>query len=528
MQINPVPIVGSVLGQCSHQRQSPPIISRTFHTFFGSLSFFFFDSISICRHAGALFAIYINLQVLLAFQDPEDKKISILPKAVFVLAMTLAECTVMLLPFDVAISTSEDLRNSMMILWQILCLLLIILLVFVIPFALYFYESDNHGMKGVMSQIFTAFQYHACTLIAVGLVLTWLFLLFGTALIPCQSFTTPLESFESIGNYPLIDIQPVHLSDKSDTIALEVQVTFGVFVIGVFCFVGWFFFVLFSSIGFVSLPFDCFAEFVCRPRKLSPNQFTTRKAELNRRAKELKNLALIIEREGHHKAKTQRNKLIFNRFKKATHFLERDWNLLQQSVNEGTSALVSFAMFILAIVTTAFSLCWLVHIILFMFLSPEHSQPFLNTLFVTLDSSFAFLGTFLYGCFAFYLLWTLLKGNMTISTLFDFLVIHPLKPKQTDMNALLFNVGLTLLCAIPVVQFCSMAFSLYTHNSAIQHILGIQVSNLKVMRMFFLNNVFMYAFFSLCGVTFLYLLIWDVRTRKRNYNPLEEEEEPGV
>jgi hypothetical protein len=65
------------------------------------------------------------------------------------------------------------------------------------------------------------------------------------------------------------------------------------------------------------------------------------------------------------------------------------------------------------VVGAVVSLCWILHIILYMFISPPVT-PFLNDLFVQLDGVFSLFGTVAFALFCFYLLCCVMKGNMTL------------------------------------------------------------------------------------------------------------------
>merc|ERR1712048_540423 len=222
-----------------------------------------------------------------------------------------------------------------------------------------------------------------------------------------------------------------------------------------------------------------------------------------------------IEQEKRHQSKSRKNVRIFNNFKKAVYFLEYDWEKLQEAHKGGGNPLKYWGYLLLGIICAILSFMWFLHVVLFMFLSPKRAIPFLNTMFVELDQSFAFLGTVLYGSFAFYLMWATIKGNMQIGLRFFFFTIHPMKLGATMMNSFLFNVALILLCSVPIVQFCTTAFAQYAHDTAVENIFGVQITHLKFMRQLFVNNVFLYVMFSLAGLTFLYLMAFPVDSQAR-------------
>lgn len=236
--------------------------------------------------------------------------------------------------------------------------------------------------------------------------------------------------------------------------------------------------------------------------------------DLNKRAAELKVNGQKIEQKQIHKSKSRKNQRIYNSFKKAVYFLEYDWEKLQEAHRGGGNPLKYWGFALLSVVTGLISLTWLLHIIMFMFLPPEQAEPFLNTMFVDLNNSFAFAGTVVYGMYAFYLMWCTIKGNMKIGLRFFVFTIHPMKLGATMMNSFLFNVALILLCSVPIVQFCTTAFALFAHDTAIENIFGVQITHLRFMREFFANNVFLYVLFSLTGLTFIYLLMFPTDHRR--------------
>ena len=163
-------------------------------------------------------------------------------------------------------------------------------------------------------------------------------------------------------------------------------------------------------------------------------------------------------------------------------------------------------------------------VILYMFANPPIS-PFLNSLFVKLDSVFPLFGTFAFAVFCFYLIgalphitcrrsihacghhmrvhaaarcaWPCMRGRLllhaaphqapcagagvtikgTTKVGLSLLVttVHPMTPGATLMSSMLFNTALVLLATNAAIQFCAQAFALYSSQSAIQAIWGDQV-----------------------------------------------------
>jgi LMBR1 domain-containing protein 1 len=76
---------------------------------------------------------------------------------------------------------------------------------------------------------------------------------------------------------------------------------------------------------------------------------------------------------------------------------------------------------------------------------------------------------------------------------------------KTLMNSFLFNSSVIVLCAIPVVQFCTYAFDGYARYTTISTLLGVQVKYLKFLSIFFENNIFVYIILVLALLSSVYL-----------------------
>jgi LMBR1 domain-containing protein 1 len=73
------------------------------------------------------------------------------------------------------------------------------------------------------------------------------------------------------------------------------------------------------------------------------------------------------------------------------------------------------------------------------------------------------------------------------------------------MSSFMFNIGLVLLCALPVVQFCQDAFGDYAANAEIRQIFGVQVQYLQFFTIFWTKNIFVYIFMAFSVITSIYL-----------------------
>ena len=140
------------------------------------------------------------------------------------------------------------------------------MLIFVIPFSLFYYESAEAENNRISSQICQAIQYEICTVIIVFLILLLMFFFLSVAQVPSQELTTNFESIDNAnislpiplpGSSTLCDIYPC----DGPNLKFEIRVSFPIYTIGLVSFAGWFFFVLYAGVGFAALPLDLISAY---------------------------------------------------------------------------------------------------------------------------------------------------------------------------------------------------------------------------------------------------------------------------
>merc|ERR1712183_379284 len=84
--------------------------------------------------------------------------------------------------------------------------------------------------------------------------------------------------------------------------------------------------------------------------------------------------------------------------------------------------------------------------------------------------------------------------------------IHLMEVGKTYMSSFMFNIGLVLLCALPVVQFSAKAFSDYARYTNIYQVMGVQVEYLNIFQWFWTHNIFVFMFISVTFLTIMYFV----------------------
>eukprot|EP00978_Attheya_sp_CCMP212_P001739 scaffold3574_cov49-Attheya_sp.AAC.3 len=533
----------------------------------------------IATLAAFIILLVVGFYILIYYSHPDDKNDAYFPKAVVVLGFVLAGGTVLLLPLDVAnnegypgcdgFDTELCGGLNMELFWNIFFWLIPIWVFLLIPFMTFYYEADDGMLMAgtsiggeYKSKLRTAVVWEGGVVIVVGLSMALAYLFLSNSDVPIReyngiSISDTLVQVEpnpiyqvtpqfNGTNSALLPFQPTQIApmgtadlgvlnqvQKDDELqSIVLQVNIGTFLAGFMAFVGWFFFAVFGGIGLAALPLDLILTFVNRPRHMDAVEFAEAQQSIRERVNDLvtvgEELKLEIdgkEGEGEKKkswfggGQTREEKKIMNEFRRAVFLLEKDVEDFQNcSANYNkTNPLIPFAALLFGIFAIIISICWVVQIAIYV-LPEEPIHPFLNTYFAWFDNWFPLFGVLTVAIFATYLLFCAIKGCFKFGLRFLFFTLHPMEVNKTYMSSFMFNIGLVLLCALPVVQFCSTAFADYARYATVQQVFGTQIQYLQFFRYFWTNNIFVYILLSFTALTILYLTC---KPRDRSTNAID-------
>jgi LMBR1 domain-containing protein 1 len=448
------------------------------------------------------------------------------------------------------------------LLWTIFFWLIPIFIFVLLPFSTFYYESDDGLlMAGVTgdnpvkkSRLLQALCNLAVVDFVVGLVFMLTFLFLRETSVPVKSYTggqvisdaipagviyeTVVQLNSSTG-IPL-PFQTNQLEDMNsndlllwdiategaglDTLSLNLGPA--TFYAGLMAFIGWFFFALFGGIGLAAVPMDLIRSFTGRPKHMTPEEFQTATESIHKRVNDLVDIGEDIKKEREERSKieatsggfasffsAETRKIASNdnktlkEFKAAVFILEKDVEdfTAASSSMEKYNPLAPYFSLLMGIISGILSLFWVLHIVIYIIPS-RPLRPFLNNYFVFFDAFFPLFGVLSVAAFSFYLLICAVKGCFKFGLRFLFFQVHPMKVGATYMSSFMFNIGLVLLCALPVVQFSATAFEDYARFSSIRQIFGVQIAYLKFFTYFWANNIFIYSFLAMSVLTFIYLM----------------------
>lgn len=426
--------------------------------------------------------------------------------------------------------------------WESLFCMVAFVVVALIPFAIFYYGLEEYDIFDDTStskrrdkkcaQFSTAMCYE---LFVVAIFFGTLIALYFTAdqtHIPVNQISASFDSLPTIrylttpgtSPYSFIsqELSALELSlmrNSSVTVSkVSYTLNFAIYATALFGWIGFWIFSFFAGAGLTALPMDLICAFVWRPKTLSADELHTTESEIQDRTNELIEVSTLLKRErtifnrtapsGNEKRKRLvTDRIDVNRLTQMIFILERDVEEFQACKQVGGSynPLIPVGKLLAGIVFGFITLLWLVHIIVYMLVTPAASI-FLNAYFFWFNSWFPIFGNVSYALFSLYLLFCTISGCFKFGLRLLCCKIYPVKVGQTYMDSFLFNIALILSCTIPVVHFCTLAFASYAVDSDVFLIFGVQIAYLNFYTTFYSRRVFPYIILLTSIVTFVYLL----------------------
>ncbi|KAJ9548754.1 hypothetical protein OSB04_021297 [Centaurea solstitialis] len=489
-----------------------------------------------------------NVYLLVNYQHPDDKNQAYFPKFVVVLGLSVAAISILMLPADVAnrqacrhaiYNGACNLTLPMKDLWLAIYIIDAILVFFVIPFAMFYYEGDQD--KSVGKRMKSSLMWVIATAIICGLLLGILYGLVGKVDFTVRHLSSSTAAFPT--NFGFSSDEPcigngarecsAYTANSSSETTWTMRSTFPEYVVALATIAGSVLFSIFGGVGIACLPLGLIFSFIRRPRAvITRSQYIKEATELGKKARELKKAADALHQEQKSGSKGRKWRKNMKAVEKELLLLEDDVKALEEMYPQGEKAETTWAMtilgylakLVLGVLGLIVSIAWVAHIVIYLLIDPPLS-PFLNEVFIKLDDAWGLLGTAAFAFFCFYLLLAVIAGEMMLGLRLVFITIHPMKWGATLMNSFLFNVGLILLSSISVIQFCSTAFAYYAQATAAQEIFGHTLQSLRGIKYLYkpmliydrtVNryNVFQIAFIALAGLTFVYYTAFGWRRKK--------------
>lgn len=414
--------------------------------------------------------------------------------------------------------------------------------VVLIPFAIFYYGLEEFDLfddstaatrrKRKVSQFCTAFAYEMVLIVTFFGMMIALYFTSDQTHVPVTQISATFDDLPVIkytttaGSSPYeyipqqLSAQEIAFIGTSQISAITVSysLNFAIYCTALFGWIGFWIFAFFAGAGLTALPLDLVLAFAWRPQRLSPDQLARCESEVQERTSELLEVSVLLKREravfkhgvpsaGEKRARFVTDRIDVNRLTQMIFILERDVEEFQacKAVGGSYNPLIPIAKLFFGVVFGFITLLWLIHIIVYMLVTPSASL-FLNAYFFWYNTWFPIFGNVSYAMFSLYLLFCTISGCFKFGLRMFCFKIYPVKIGQTYMDSFLFNIALVMCCTIPVIHFCTLAFAAYTVDSDVYLIFGVQIAYLKFYSTFYKNKVFPYIILLVSIVTCIYLV----------------------
>ena len=153
--------------------------------------------------------------------------------------------------------------------WLIVFMGITIFIVFLLPTTIYYYEADDGDGNKNNSRGCEALKMEFLTVVVVVMVLMIMFSTLAQTNIPVRVISQNVHT----NAYPIAPTLSTAVIQQakqatSQTLGIEMDVSFPIYTTALMSFIGWFAFVIFGGIGLVALPMDLILYVDC-PRRAS-------------------------------------------------------------------------------------------------------------------------------------------------------------------------------------------------------------------------------------------------------------------
>lgn len=409
-----------------------------------------------------------------------------------------------------------------------------------VPFAIFFYEEDATDLRDSSikkNRWLPALCYTSVFVFAFLILVLSLYFTINKAEIPIQQFVYPLNITDTYtytkppgvdSPYAFLQLTlpndfNAHKNITRTDADLDMPVSFVVYAMGLLTWIGSWLFAMFLGAGLASAPVEFIVAFIYRPKLMTPDALGAMELELQERSSEVLEVTMLLKRErgalvdgsranaAALRRRYMNDRLEVNKLTQMVFCLERDTEdfVACKNLRQNYNPLIAPFKLFLGILFGIVSLVWLLQIILGIL---TNASPFLSLYLLSFDSWFPMFGNLTYALLALYLLLCTIIGCFKMSMRMICIKVHPMKVGATYLNAFLFNLGVVMMCTLPLVDFCTEAFAAYAVDTDAYFLFIVQINHLRFFRSFFLNKVFVWIIL-LVACAFLPYMIYRPRDK---------------
>lgn len=446
-----------------------------------------------------LVLLFVDLRFLYYFMHEDDLKYNqgILAQVVAILGSQFMWLSLALVPTD-AFNASLPGSLNMLYMWRLTYLFVVLLLTVILPYAIFFYEADSDSR--------------------LTKTRPWLSALKKTGIATGASW-----SLIAIFYFILRKVEAVAEDGKT---AGKVNVNFLDFLFALTSFVGCIFLIFFAALGLVTVPYTLILKFIKRPHPLNTQQYERHRKLLGTRAQTLATIGeglLASEERLKKKSKVKKQTATMslrrkmNKYEQVVSLLENEYHMLETSFTKrGTNPVKAGLTLALGIFCALLSIFWVVQILMVNLILPmlKVDDPtkvnMLNACLVALAKLKGYFPELLlYNAFTVYLIICAAYGSIRMNQrMAGFLPVETLKKHDTHLNAILYHLAVTVLCATAIVALSVCTLSSYLDGTSVKSIFQSFILRMRMIGNFYSKNVFQWALLIFTLISLAWVLAY--------------------
>lgn len=229
--------------------------------------------------------IIISSIYLYSYYSHPDEEIGIVTKTLVFISMCLCFSNTLLILIDLSNIKDGGIGLDMKTMWYVFYISTLIFIVIILPILSTYNELDEDiPFSKKISQTFLRtiiFQIIFLVLFSIN------YIYLNKANVPITQNRCSIIGISN-SNSENISFDHCQLPENGH---LTINTSIPIFIIGFFTFISWFFFIIFASVGIVSLPYDLIKFYFSFPRKMSKEEIRIRKREIIDSSIKVKELA---------------------------------------------------------------------------------------------------------------------------------------------------------------------------------------------------------------------------------------------
>eukprot|EP00347_Sterkiella_histriomuscorum_P021703 403333058 len=390
--------------------------------------------------------------------------------------------------------------------------------VVILPFALFYYESDED--KTFKLRLWTALKYELLLIVIVSIILFGSFAGLRYAQLPFIANTCKFALNDSKSFFNA-DVNASSSGCVRTDEELQITVSFPIYVIGITCWLGWFFLIFFLGSGLTALPVDLINQFRFRPKPMNEVEFNNVKHELAKKVERMLQIgkALLEDKtrsdamsgfKGWKERRAVGRRQ--NEFETNCMLAEKEFQRLDNTAQyrNKVEPLLYFLKLFLGLCSIVISLIFVIHMFVYLILKindrPVH--PFINNLLEAIEiSNASVFSTVLFAVIGYYFMFATMKGNVRIGMRCFCFTFYPLVPNETFVNSFIFNALIMNIWMFSLIQYLTDMFKDYVRQTSISMIFSVQIKNMYFYQYFLRYNVFIYILTAWIFISLIYFIL---------------------